>query len=484
MGRRRLGIFFGVVVALAGIACRLIWHPCGDWGWFIEFYARAMGYYDTRFAEADPIHKLCLLSVASAKVSPLNRMSYFYAIKTMLFDVTSRYARMWQDAPSFWLEKEVEAYLGAPAAPIAAAKYVSTGTAALVVALTTLGIGPGDEVVVPTYTWFSTASSALTTGAIPIMADIDETLGMDPASLRRVVTNRTKAVLAVHMRGVPCNIIAIKAICDELGLFLIEDTAQAFGASVHGRKAGTFGVMGITSVNPSKHFQAGGQGGLVWLTPDNDYLKERLHWALENGLASWGGLSMLPSYKRSFQNSQVAANPETPFGGHCFRAPSEWHAAFLSNELSQVDATTARLQELKGVFLESLHPRARQYLQHVQDQRGDRSYTITMIMKTEVEANALIDYLRGHGVNVDMSWSSHFLPHVNTLMKKVSFHASGFPWITEEDKVPLQLSDYNRSSDIMKRSTTIMIGYYMSKGMMRYIADIVSSALEVAGYLQ
>merc|ERR1712007_89053 len=101
-------------------------------------------------------------------------------------------------------------------------------------------------------------------------------------------TPRTVAVIAVHMHGTPCNITGIKHVSDQKGLYLIEDVAQAFGSSLHGKLMGTFGIVGMTSIGPSKAYNVGGQGGLVWT--DDEQLAERFEWSIENGIAAWGGI--------------------------------------------------------------------------------------------------------------------------------------------------------------------------------------------------
>lgn len=113
------------------------------------------------------------------------------------------------------------------------------GTASLVCALAGIGIGPGDEVIVPAYTWLATATSVLTVGAIPVLAEVDETLGLDPADFERKIGPNTKAVIPVHMSGRPANLEAILAIARKRGLKVIEDSCQMDGGSYKGRRTGS-----------------------------------------------------------------------------------------------------------------------------------------------------------------------------------------------------------------------------------------------------
>jgi dTDP-4-amino-4,6-dideoxygalactose transaminase len=151
-------------------------------------------------------------------------------------------------------EEETAAYLGA-----SDAVGVANGTDALVLVLDALGIGPGDEVICPSFTFYATAESIARRGATPVFADIDPTtLNLDPADVARRVTPRTKAILAVHLYGRPAPL-------DELpeGVPVLEDSAQAFGATLGGRRVGTLGRVGTFSFYPTKNLFGLGDGGLV-----------------------------------------------------------------------------------------------------------------------------------------------------------------------------------------------------------------------------
>jgi dTDP-4-amino-4,6-dideoxygalactose transaminase len=157
-------------------------------------------------------------------------------------------------------EEEAAAYLG-----VSEAVGVANGTDALVIVLDTLGIGPGDEVVCPSFTFYATAEAIARRGATPVFADIDATtLNLDPADLADRVTGRTKAILAVHLFGRPAPL-------DEFpeGIPVIEDAAQAFGATLGDRRAGSIGAVGTFSFYPTKNLFGLGDGGLV-VTSDAD----------------------------------------------------------------------------------------------------------------------------------------------------------------------------------------------------------------------
>jgi perosamine synthetase len=138
----------------------------------------------------------------------------------------------------------------------------NSGTAALHTGLASLGIAPGDEVIVPAYTYISTAAAVAHHGAVPVFCDIDErTFNMDPARIEERLTDRTAAIMPVHLHGLPADMDAIQAIADQHGLAVIEDAAQAHGATYKGKKAGALANCAGFSLNQTKNLAAG-EGGL------------------------------------------------------------------------------------------------------------------------------------------------------------------------------------------------------------------------------
>ena len=148
---------------------------------------------------------------------------------------------------------------------------VNSGSAALHIALAAFGVGPGDEVLVPGYMWVSCISAIVRTGAIPRLVDIDGSFCMDPADLERKIGPRSKAVLIVNMSGAMGRNDRIAAICRKHKLRLLEDCAQAIGATLKGRPAGSFGDIGIYSFQLNKNMTSG-EGGLL-VTEDEDLYK-------------------------------------------------------------------------------------------------------------------------------------------------------------------------------------------------------------------
>lgn len=156
-------------------------------------------------------------------------------------------------------EEEFAAYLGA-----SHCVGCANGTDAIEIALEALGIGEGDEVLVPAYTWISTANSVCRVGAKPIFVDVDpDFYTIDPNGLKAKITSATKAIIPVHFYGLPADMRSIMTFAQEHKLFVIEDCAQAHGASIEGKKAGTFGDVSTFSFYPGKNLGAYGDGGAM-----------------------------------------------------------------------------------------------------------------------------------------------------------------------------------------------------------------------------
>ena len=145
---------------------------------------------------------------------------------------------------------------------------VNSGTSAIWTLLSALGIGPGDEVIVPGFTFVASMSSIIYAGATPVLAEIDDTFNLDPVDVEARITSKTKAILAVHMLGAACDLDALSDIAERHGIMLIEDAAQAFGGSYHGRRLGSIGIGGAYSFNLYKTITCGDGGMLVTDKPD------------------------------------------------------------------------------------------------------------------------------------------------------------------------------------------------------------------------
>jgi 8-amino-3,8-dideoxy-alpha-D-manno-octulosonate transaminase len=175
-----------------------------------------------------------------------------------------------------WKAKELEAALSKRMGT----KYVqlvSSGTAALTVALASAGIGAGDEVIMPTFTFVASFESILALGAIPILVDIDDTLTLNPAAVEAAITERTKVVMPVHMCGSMADLRALKVICEKHGLLLLEDACQAIGGSFDGKPLGSYGDLGCFSFDYVKTITCGEGGALI--TNNEEFYRNADHYS-------------------------------------------------------------------------------------------------------------------------------------------------------------------------------------------------------------
>ena len=165
-------------------------------------------------------------------------------------------------------EEEFARYIG-----VKHAIAVNTGTAALHIAIAALDIGPGDEVIVPPFTFIASASSILHNNAIPIFADINnKSYTLDPISVRKKITEKTKAILPVHLAGIGADMSELMDIASDNGVYIIEDAAQSIGTRCYGKKVGSIGHIGCFSFYPSKNMTTG-EGGMI-TTNDNELAKQ------------------------------------------------------------------------------------------------------------------------------------------------------------------------------------------------------------------
>jgi dTDP-4-amino-4,6-dideoxygalactose transaminase len=201
---------------------------------------------------------------------------------------------------------------------------LANGTLALELALRALGIGPGDEVIVPARSFFATAACVVAVGASPVFADIDPvSQTIDPDSVEALAGERTRAVIAVHLAGWPCDMDALQSVCAAHGLKLVEDCAQAHGAEYRGRKVGSFGEAAAFSFCTDKIISTGGEGGMLLLA-------ERSAWA-----RAW-------AYKDHGKNPAKVFNPVP---GKGFRYV---HDSFGSNfRMTEMQAAIGRAQLVK-----------------------------------------------------------------------------------------------------------------------------------------
>ena len=191
---------------------------------------------------------------------------------------------------------------------------VANGTDAIWIGLRAVGIGPGDEVIVPSHTYIASVASIHLVGATPVLADCGADHMLDSASVRKLVTKRTKAIMPVQLNGRTCDMEALQAIADEHTLMIVEDAAQSLGSRFKGKMAGTFGKFGTISLYPAKLLGCFGDGGLV-MTNDDDVARQvsllRDHGRNEAGrVVAWGFNSRLDNIQAAILNLKLKSFPE------------------------------------------------------------------------------------------------------------------------------------------------------------------------------
>jgi dTDP-4-amino-4,6-dideoxygalactose transaminase len=193
----------------------------------------------------------------------------------------------------------------------------ASGSNALAAAMTAVGLGPGDEVLIPAHTYMATATSVLAVGAIPVIVDVDESITIDPAAVEAAIGPRTKAVVPVHMWGTACDMDAILEIAGRRGLIVIEDACQGVGGGYKGRKFGSIGHIGCFSFNYYKNMSCGEGGGVA---VNDDRVAERVRCAIDPCHFYWQGRN----------------EDEQPFASNGARA-SEMMGAVLNVQLDRID---------------------------------------------------------------------------------------------------------------------------------------------------
>ncbi len=337
-------------------------------------------------------------------------------------------------AKVYQLEQDVANLVGVPYAVA-----VNSGTTALLVALGGLGVGPGDEVIVPGYTFIASMSSIIYARAIPILAEVDKTLNLDPEDVRRKITPRTKAIMVVHMLGNPARMDELKAIADEHNLLLIEDTAQAFGASYKGKMLGTIGDAGTYSFNIFKTITAG-DGGMV-VTADE------------------------AAYKRFFGFHDQGHSPNRmgvevgnrAFVGLDFRM-TELTAAVLLAQLRKLDVISGRLHANKDRFKAAIADIEGVDFRELPDPQGECATLLTVFLPTEEIARKVAGEL-GTRVVADSGW--HVYSNMEQILEKRTITSEGCPFTCPYYKGPeprYYKGMLPQTDDLVARAINISIG--------------------------
>ena len=267
------------------------------------------------------------------------------------------------------LEEEVAQKFG-----VRYALALSSGTAALITAMAAAGLGPGDEVIVPGYTFIASMSSIIFCNAVPILAEVDESLTLDARDVEARITPHTRAILAVHMIGNPCDLEALGRIAKKHKLLLIEDTAQAFGGFYRGKRLGTIGQIGTYSFNIFKTINAG-DGGMV-VTDDEELYQKAFGYHDQGHLPLRMGVEV---GKRSVIGQNFRIN--------------ELSAAVLLAQFRKLDAIIERLTALKSRFKKQIQDLKGVEFRKLNDPEGECHTLITVFLPDRRSADAVAEKL-------------------------------------------------------------------------------------------
>jgi len=261
----------------------------------------------------------------------------------------------------------------------------SSGTSALSVALAACGVGAGDEVIIPPFTFVATFEAVLAAGAVPVFAEIDETLCLDPDALQARITPRTKAVMVVHMCGSMARIDAIQALCRKENLILIEDACQSVGATFNGKALGTFGQMGCFSFDPVKTITCGEGGAVI---TDDTRLYDLAHAYADHGHDHIG--------------SDRGAE-DHPIIGYNFRI-SELNAAVGVAQLRKLDAILATQRKYKSAIKNAMQRFDPIQFRNVPDPDGDSATFLSFMLPDEERTRSAARALNEAGVDGCFYW--------------------------------------------------------------------------------
>lgn len=303
---------------------------------------------------------------------------------------------------------------------------VSSGTAALSVALAALGVGPGQEVVIPAYMWVSVASAVVNRGAIPVLADIDDTFCLDPKALEEKISSKTTGIIVVHMSGAPADVEAIRDVAQRRKLFLLEDCAQCAGGSVRGQRVGTFGDIATFSFQMNKNMTAGEGGAVV---TSNLRLYHRAFACHDLG------------YARDDQGRLNLSDPDLCLWGQGCRL-DELRAAILRAQLVKLPQIIARMHRSKYRIRRALETFPQIRLRRILDPAGDTAPFLITTYSDPETAKRVNSALRAEGIvtfpqgitNVVMTdWGFHLYYNIASLVKQTSADTGGFPWSLAEN---------------------------------------------------
>jgi len=315
---------------------------------------------------------------------------------------------------------------------------VSSGTAALKVALAALGVGAGDEVITQGFTFVATWEAIFDVGAIPVFTEVDESLNMDPADLEKKITDRTAAIIPVHMLGAQARIEEIMTIADRHNIPVIEDTAQAAGGRLHGRHLGTFGACGTFSFDSVKTMTTG-EGGMI-ITDDKDL---------------WRAMSEYQDHGHDHVVNPGGRGGEgRRFIGFNYRM-MEIQGAIGLAQLAKLDAMITEQKKNKALLKEAAGRIPGVTFREILDEEGDSATFLAFMLpdrERAVEVNRVLRENKAGAINFgENTW--HFYPQWEHLLGAKTPAENGWPFMAHgKRRVVYDPDGLPQSAGIMNRT--------------------------------
>jgi len=360
------------------------------------------------------------------------------------------------------LEREMQAYIG-----IEYALAVSSGTAALEVAYAAIGLGPGDEVIVPAWSWVSCFTAIVRVGARPVLCEIDDTLNFDPSEIDRLVTPRTKAVSVIHYQGVAVEMDKIVLAAHRKGLFVVEDCAQSLGTTYRGRQIGSWGDVAIYSFQYNKTATCG-EGGLV-ATRDQRIYERAVR------------LSDLGNYRP--YHAGIVTPKEPAFVGGQYRM-SELAAAVALAQLRKINMIREHCRKLQSRVLQKVTGLKGINLRRVPDSTGDFGFEIYLMFENLEQVAPFHEKLNALNVNCGARTGTYPQYNRDYMKTGLAHHPALSPFkdFKEWPAPGYRAQDFPRTEDLTKRYIALPIGWLYTEEDADYIGDsVVKIHREVCG---
>ncbi len=358
-------------------------------------------------------------------------------------------------------EQGVQEQLG-----VAHALATSSGTSALAAALAALGVGPGDEVVVPAVTFVATANAVVTAGAVPVFCDLDDSLGLDPEHLRTVLTERTAAVVPVHLENVVCDMDRVLEVTRAHGVPVLEDACQAMGSTYFGKAAGTIGDLGAFSLQLEKNITAG-EGGVV-VTDDRDLHLRAARYSDQGG--------QFVTSRGSRGSEEVAA-----FVGENLRM-TEVSGAIAGVQLGRLPGILEAMRANKRKLLELLGDHPDRTLRWHPDPEGDGGSSAIWYLPSPALAVRFVEALLAEGVPSANLYGGKPVYANPAFVELSTVTPKRSPWARHPVPVEYRTGLCPKAEDLAARAAAVAIGPGYSAQDVDDVAEAVAKVTaEVLG---